>query len=255
MTAVSENELLAFLPAREQQELYRYFAHVPLRCGSVLHEVGNPIERVYFPERGAISLVTDLTSGALIESAMVGRDGAIGAFGALHQRSALSKAIVQIEGSALVIAAGKLREICGSHPLLYRLLGLHDQLLFAQAQQVAACNAAHHLEARLCRWLLRAHELCGRKFALTQEALAACLGVRRTSVSLTAHHLHAANIIAYRRGVIEIIDLDRLQKTSCECSAALHAQRARLFEGLADAAGRVVRRAVGSSSHISRGLT
>jgi len=230
MIAVTKNELWLSLPPSEQQQLDRHLRPVTLRCGSVLHEMGHSIERVYFPETGVISLVINLTNGETIESAMVGWDGAIGGFDALHQRLALSKAVVQIEGSALVITADKLREICSSHSSLYRLLGLYNQFLYAQAQQTAACNATHRLEARLSRWLLRTHDLCGPKFAVTQEALAAFLGVRRTSVSLTAHSFQSAKIIAYRRGVIEITDLDRLKKTSCECYGALRAQHERLFE-------------------------
>jgi hypothetical protein len=145
----SENELLAFLPASEQEHHYRHLERVPLRFGAVLHEAGNPLGQVYFPEHGAISLVADLGSDARIETAMVGRDGAVGGFGVLHHGWALSKAIVQFQGSALVIAAGILREICGPHSLLNRLLGLHDQFLYAQAQQVAACNVTHRLEARV----------------------------------------------------------------------------------------------------------
>jgi len=52
--------------------------------------------------------------------------------------------------------------------------------------------------------------------------------VRRTSVSLTAHALQDAGIIRYRRGIIDILDLERLRKISCECHAALLAQRERL---------------------------
>jgi CRP-like cAMP-binding protein len=247
MIAASKNELLGLLPASEQQDIDQHLRRVQLRCGSVLHEVGNPIEQVYFPEAGVISLVTALIGGELIASAMVGWDGAVGGFGALHRRPALINAIVQTDCSALVIGADTLREICSYQSSLYRLLGFHNQFLYAQSQQTAACNAAHPLEARLCRWLLRMHDLCGNRFALTQEALAACLGVRRTSVSLTAQSLHTAGIIAYRRGIIEITDLDRLKKTSCECHAALNAQRARLFETRAIPAGQPSIRSLGAA--------
>ena len=76
------------------------------------------------------------------------------------------------------------------------MLGLHNQFLLCHAQQSAACNDGHHLEARLGRWLLRAHDLYGPSFALTQEALAAFLGV-------SAQALQNLGIIRYRRGVIE----------------------------------------------------
>src|SRR6266508_5169033 len=66
-------------------------------------------------------------------------------------------------------------------------LARHRQFILAQAQQSAACNAAHTLEARLSRWLLRCHDLLGSAdIPLTQEFLAEMLGARRTSVTLVA---------------------------------------------------------------------
>jgi CRP-like cAMP-binding protein len=224
----SQNELLASLPAREREALEAQGKRVQLPAGMVLHATGETIERVYFPQIGAISLVVELSTGEMVEAALVGWDGAVGGFAALHNLPALNKAVVQIECSALVISAERLRRLCERDSALAALLGLHNQFLLCQAQQSAACNADHHLEARLSRWLLRANDLCGPSFALTQEALAAFLGVRRTSVSLIAQALQNLGIIRYRRGVIEIRDLERLRQVSCECHQALRLQRERL---------------------------
>jgi hypothetical protein len=42
---------------------------------------------------------------------------------------------------------------------LQSLLIRHEQVVYAQAQQSAACNAMHTIEERLSRWLLRARDL------------------------------------------------------------------------------------------------
>jgi Crp-like helix-turn-helix domain len=55
--------------------------------------------------------------------------------------------------------------------------------MLAQVQQTAACNALHDVQTRMCRWLLRMHDLGGVDLPLTQEFLAQMLGVRRTSVT------------------------------------------------------------------------
>jgi hypothetical protein len=55
------------------------------------------------------------------------------------------------------------------------------------------------------------------------------LGVRRTSVTLAAQHLQAANLIMYRRGNIRLLDLAGLQEAACECYDALKLQMARLI--------------------------
>jgi Crp-like helix-turn-helix domain len=59
-----------------------------------------------------------------------------------------------------------------------------------QIQQSVACNALHTLQARVCSWLLQAHDsVDADTIELTQEFLAEILGVRRTSVTMAAHPL------------------------------------------------------------------
>ena len=43
------------------------------------------------------------------------------------------------------------------------------------------------------------------------------IGVRRNSVSVVAHTLQKAGLIRYRRGQVEIIDLQGLREVSCDC--------------------------------------
>ena len=100
----------------------------------------------------------------------------------------------------------------------------HEQTVYAQAQQSAACNASHHVEARLCRWMLRARDLSGSDvLPFTQEFLAEMLGVRRTSVSVVAHTLQQAGFIKYIRGRIQIINVDGLEQAACECYGTVKA--------------------------------
>jgi hypothetical protein len=61
------------------------------------------------------------------------------------------------------------------------------EIRWAEAQQIAACNAIHSGSPRLCRWLLQAADWTGSDhIPLTQEFLADMLGVRRTTVTLLA---------------------------------------------------------------------
>jgi CRP-like cAMP-binding protein len=84
---------------------------------------------------------------------------------------------------------------------LQALLIRHEQVVYAQAQQSAACNATHTIEERLARWLLRARDLAqSDTLPFTQEFLAEMLGVRRTSVSTVAHTLQQAGFLKYARG-------------------------------------------------------
>ena len=47
------------------------------------------------------------------------------------------------------------------------------------------------------------------------------LGVKRTSVTVAAKELQRAGVIKYRRGSIEVRDLEGLQDSACECYEAV----------------------------------
>jgi CRP-like cAMP-binding protein len=112
----------------------------------------------------------------------------------------------------------KLRSVADENKAFRSLLIRHDQVLFAQSQQSAACNASHSVEARMCRWLLRMRDLADSDdLTLTQEFLAQMMGVRRPSVSLVANVLQKAGFIKYRRGNIRILDVTGLKDAACEC--------------------------------------
>src|SRR4030095_11733105 len=117
-----------------------------------------------------------------------------------------------------VINPDNLRSIANDFDQFRALLIRHEQVVLAQAQQAAACNASHTLQERMCRWLLRIRDLTqSDDIPLTQEFLAQMLGVRRTSVSLMAGEFQKAGLISYRRGRIKINDVEMMQNSACEC--------------------------------------
>ena len=163
---------------------------------------------------------------------MVGRDGVVGASAALDGKIALSRAIVQLSGEAMVCSLAGLRGAAMQSQSLLSLLIRHEQTLYAQAQQSAACMAAHHVNARLCRWLLRSRDLSQSDTLLfTQEFLAEMLGVNRTTVTVVAHTLQQAGIINYTRGKIRITNLEGLQDAACECYETVRSQYQGLLGG------------------------
>jgi hypothetical protein len=87
-------------------------------------------------------------------------------------------------------------------------------------QQTASCNAVYDLQARICMWLLRMHDLAGVDFPLTQEFLAQMIGVRRTSVTDVASELQKAGMILYSRGSIHIENIEQIRASACECEFA-----------------------------------
>jgi len=213
-----DNLLIASLSDKERAFLGPHLKPIKLEQQKVLYEAGSTVDTVYFPTSAIISLVVALSTGETIEAAMVGRDGVVGGAAALDGKISISRAIVQIEGSGVTCEADALKDLAMQSPALRSLLTRHEQTVYAQAQQSAACNATHSVEARLARWLLRARDLVdGVALPFTQEFLAEMLGVRRTSVSVTAHTLQQAGLIRYSRGNIQITNLEGLQETACEC--------------------------------------
>jgi CRP-like cAMP-binding protein len=162
--------------------------------------------------------VVGLSSGEIIEAAMVGKDGVVGAFATLGGNIPINRAIVQLAGPALTCKVSELRSVVLQSQSLLSTLFRHEQTVYAQASQSPACMAAHQMEARLCRWLLRSRDLAGSdSLQFTQEFLAEMLGVKRTSVTLHARTLQQAGMIKYSRGHIQITDVEALQDTVCEC--------------------------------------
>jgi CRP-like cAMP-binding protein len=216
--SAKSNLLLQALPNPEREALASHLEQIELRQHNVLFDIRDAITDVYFAADAVVSLVIPLSTGEVVETAMVGRDGVIGAAAALNGRVSLNQAIVQISGQALRCPVEPLKEILEEHSHIRSLMGGHEQALLAQAQQSAACNVTHVIESRLARWLLRAADLHGSdELPLTQEYIAQMLGVRRTSVTVVARTLQEAGMIRYRRGHIKLLDIPALQETACEC--------------------------------------
>ena len=155
----------------------------------VLAETHQRVEKVYFPHSGIISCVVELVGGGAIETGMIGKDGAFGGSQALDDKVSLNHVVVQVTGMASVITSDEIRKVADELPAFRGLLVKYEQFFLAQVQQTAACNAVHNVQARMCKWLLRMHDLVGVDLPLTQEFLAQMMGVRRTSVTEVAGSL------------------------------------------------------------------
>ena len=227
----NENGFLGALAPRDLELIRPHLKTVALVHGETLAETGAPITQIYFPHRGLISIVVALESGDRIEAAVAGRSGVLGASSALGVHVHLNTAIVQMPGSASVMPAEQFAQ-AGSQSENIRILAFqHTQFMLAQGQQSAACNARHHIPQRLATWLLRVRDAAGQdELDLTQEFLAQMLGVQRASVSLVAADLQNRGLIRYRRGNLQITDLEGLKASSCECYQAVRKQYERLFE-------------------------
>ena len=102
----SGNLLLASLSESDASALRPHLKSVHLDHERILFEAGDKISDIYFPTGAIVSLVAGLSSGEIIEAAMVGKDGVVGAFAALGGNIPINRGIVQLAGPALTCTVG-----------------------------------------------------------------------------------------------------------------------------------------------------
>ena len=212
------NGLLAALEPSDFALLHAHLRQLSLIAGATLQEEEAPVEQVYFPLSGLISLVAVMETGEVVETATVGRRGVVGAFEGFGHWHAFTRAVVQIPGTAMVISASHFQAAVSRSERIRDLILRYKEGLLAQVQQTAACSALHQVEARLARWLLQAIDCVDDpKLPLTHDHLAEMLAVRRTTVTVIAGKLQEARLIRYHRGRIDVLDRVGLEKMACEC--------------------------------------
>jgi len=225
-----QNYILNRLEPALLAQVAPYLSTVDLRHHDVLAETHERIETVYFPHSGIISCVVELVGGGAIETGMIGNDGEFGASQALDDKVSLNHVVIQVPGTASVISSDRIRVVANDVPAFRGLLIKYEQFFLSQVQQTAACNAVHSVQARICKWLLRMHDLVGPDLNLTQEFLAQMMGVRRTSVTEVAGELQRAGMIRYTRGHIHITDIEQVRAWACECDNDIRSHYRRIFQ-------------------------
>jgi CRP-like cAMP-binding protein len=224
------NRLLRTLDEADFGLLAPHLQVVSLTQGKVLQEQEARVEQVYFPLSGVVSLISVMEGGDVVDTATVGREGAIGAFGGLGPWNAFSRAVVRLPGAAVVISVAHFQAAVGQSERIRNLILRYKEALLAQVQQTAACNALHPLEARLARWLLQTLDRADDpNLPLTQEFISQMLAVRRTTVTVVAGKLQQAGLIRYHRGRIEIIDRPKLEEAACECYGTIRRRTDAVF--------------------------
>jgi CRP-like cAMP-binding protein len=223
------NRLLAALAREDFDPLKAHLEPVPLPHKQTLSNPNTPIDHVYFPQEGMVSLVQPLENGAMIEIGMIGNEGFVGAPVLLGADTSPLEAMVQIPGSALRMQASVLREEARRSSALLGLLLRYVQALHIQVSLSAACNGRHTLPERLARWLLTARDRAtSDRMPLSHEFLSMMLGVRRAGVTVALGTLKAAGLIRNTHGQVTVIDRQGLEAASCECYGTVRNEYQRL---------------------------
>jgi CRP-like cAMP-binding protein len=221
----TRNRLLAALPDEEYGRLLARLESVPLPFMGVLYEGRETIRHVYFPDDGLISLLVVMNDGTVREIGVIGNEGMLGTAVALGMKTAPTRALVQLPGSAMRMKAGVLREELKRGGALPDVLRRYSHALFTQVSQSAACVSSHAVDKRLSRWMLMTHDHApGDEFEMKHEFMAMMLGVTRSVVTRAAGRLQRERMIRYTRGRVTVLDRVRLEATACECYEVVRAE-------------------------------
>ena len=213
-----QNHFLAMLQEEEYGRLQAGLELVKLAVGDVLYEPNKKPRCAYFPVDSTLSLYYPMDHGASAEIAIIGNEGMFSVAPFLGGGSLPYMLVVETAGLAFRLDMRILKQEFDRDGQLRHVLLLYTQALFTQMAQISVCSRNHSLRQQFCLHLLLLDDRSpSGRFALTQQAAAHMLGVRRESVSKISGILREKGLIDYRRGQVAILDRPGLQRECCEC--------------------------------------
>lgn len=215
-----ENNLLQALRADDLELVRPHLKAIKVEAGMHFYQPGDIVRTVYFPCGSAMAaFIVELADGKGVETALVGREGAVGGIVSQGRLPSYSRCTVQFSGTFLMMESARLEEIKLQSMSLRHLFARYADCLMAQIFQTTACNAGHTIEQRAAKWLIAAIERTGNNdVRMTQEQLAAMLGVGRSYISRVISALKICAIVETKRGGISVLDIDSLRALACDCN-------------------------------------
>ena len=216
--AFAGNRLLATF-SREARALVEPFGNmVELDPGEIILKRGEDVHSsLFLVGPTMVTMVVELGPSRSIEVASIGREGAVGGIVSCGHAPAFSRAEVLVPGPAFRVPMEALEDAKKRSPFIGNLFCRYSDYLLSSVMQSVACNAFHSISERAARWLLHVQDRAGDRIELTQEALAALLGVQRTTVNAVVGALQEEGLLSARRGRVIVVDRAGLKRHACEC--------------------------------------
>jgi len=223
------NRLLSALAPDDFASLQPQLEPVSLKMREIIIEPNQPIEHVYFIERGITSVLAE-ASGGRIEVGMIGSEGLAGLSALLGVAMSPHAFMVQAEGEVLRLPAAPMRAAYQQRPGINAVIGRFIHAFMVQTSQTAYANATLNVEARLARWILMTQDRLGRDdLPLTHDFLSMMLGVRRAGVTTSTHVLEGVRTIRATRGQITVLDREKLVELAENTYGVAEAEYERLM--------------------------
>lgn len=215
---VGNNLLLDRLSATGKKRLLQQGEIIELTSDAILCEAHQPLEHVFFPLNGHISIAAMLDGHPPLLAGLIGAEGMLGVTAILDIGILPVRAMVKGGSSALRIGTVEFRASAAEDAQLRKLMNQYLYVFVAQMAHTLTCTHFHRVEHRLACWLLASHDRSqGDQFYLTHGVLAEMLGVQRSAITIAAGDFQKRKLIRYTRGDITILDRPGLELASCAC--------------------------------------
>jgi len=215
---IFKNRILSTLKTEDLELMLPHLQPVTLKQHDVICEVGEIFKYIYFMEEGVASVLKRMEDGSSVEVGMVGFEGITPIAALLGDKISDQHIVIQLPGHAFKIDVASCKIAFEKNERFRRSVLNFINAFLNFGAQTAACNRLHSVEKRLIRWLLVSSDrFQSNVLPLTQEYLAAMLGVRRVGVTESAGGLQRSGLIHYTRGNITILDRPELEQIACEC--------------------------------------
>src|ERR1700722_6688196 len=207
------NRLLAALSPTDLALLQ---PHLRFLAMAVRHEIERPnrrIDAIYFMDAGIASVVAVQADDTQVEVGLVGCEGMTGTAVVLGGDQTPHSTYIQVAGEAQWLKADHLRKAMRASDSLRAMLLKYVQVFMVQTTHTAIANARAHIDRRLARWILMAHDRTSDKtLPLTHEFLALMLGVRRPGVTEALQSLKRQKLIETGRNKIVVVNRNGIVK-------------------------------------------
>lgn len=231
MIETTENRIIGSLSSDVRKEALAHCERLTLKAETPLWDIGDAVDRLYFPETSVISIVSAYIDGSTIELGNVGREGCTGVTLLLGSSEHLVSGVAQVSGRTLMMNAKAFSHLRATMPSFDAAVSAAAQGMLYQIMISGACNLHHSAKQRLARWLMTMRNRSGADVIdLTQDFLAQILGVRRATVSHALTEFRTKNLVLNSRGRIEVIDPRGLTNECCECYGMVREAYGRLFD-------------------------
>src|SRR6204780_3955493 len=209
------NRLLLALPVRNLKRLMLELEQIHCQRAQVLMNADSPLDHVFFPDSGVVSVVAVYADGSIIEMATVGREGFTDVQAIFGAKRSSVQLLVQIPGTAAKMSRAAFMRAMQSMPSFRSVIDAYVQAFLEQVMVSVACNGAHSLKQRLARWLLMMRDRNdGDALPITQSLLAEMLGVQRPTITNAVREFERAGLIEHGRGEVSILNRRGLTKAS-----------------------------------------